>query len=114
MRTPRDRPEPATLPGQHAKIVALVVVSGIFNTALTLGRPPTDWSSPYQALLGVKIIFVAAMIALAIANRYGFVPNLTGDGAGALAAIRRGAIAEIALGAIVVSLVAVFGMLDPT
>jgi putative copper resistance protein D len=94
-------------------IVAVVVATGVLNTALTLGHPPTDWSSPYQALLGAKIILVGAMIAFAVANRYAFVPDLAGDRERAMAALRRGTIAETALGAIVVGLVAVFGMLDP-
>jgi putative copper export protein len=56
--------------------VALVLTSGVINTALILQRLPTDWSSPYQALLALKIILIAGMTGLAIVNRYIFVPRM--------------------------------------
>lgn len=46
-------------------VVALIVASGTFNTALVLGRWPTDLSSPYQALLDAKILAVVGMVGLA-------------------------------------------------
>jgi putative copper resistance protein D len=80
---------------------------------LVLRRWPTDWSSPYQAMLAIKIGLVATMTALATVNRYLFVPRVGEERARAITDIRRGTIAEIALGLAVVGLVAVFGMLDP-
>jgi putative copper resistance protein D len=50
--------------------VPLIVLTGIVNTALTLGAWPIDMSSPYQVLQGAKIIIVMMMIATAIFNRY--------------------------------------------
>lgn len=93
--------------------VALVIVSGIINTMLVLRRLPTDWSSPYQAQLAIKIALVAGMSLLAIVNRYVFVPRIRGDRARALSAIRLGAIAEVVLGIAVIALVAVLGVLEP-
>lgn len=92
--------------------VALVLVSGAINTALVLGRWPTDLSSPYEALLDVKLLCVAGMAGLAIANRYLVVPRL-GRRPAAEAALRRATLAEIALGFAVLALVGVFGLLDP-
>ncbi|MEJ0097847.1 MAG: CopD family protein [Bauldia sp.] len=94
-------------------VVALIVASGIVNTWLVLGRVPSDWSSPYQALLAVKIALVAVMVGLAVLNRYAFVPAMARDRSRAVRAIRWGTIAEVSLGVCVVALVAVFGMLDP-
>jgi len=93
--------------------VAMVIISGIVNTMLVLKHLPTDWSSPYQALLGLKIALVAGMSLLAIVNRYVLVPRIRHDQARALNAIRLGSIAEIILGIAVIALVAVFGMLEP-
>ena len=93
--------------------VALVLVSGVVNTALVLGRWPTDWNSPYQRLLILKIAAVALMIGLAVANRYLFVPAIAADGPRAIRVIRIASMAEIAIGIVVIGLVAVFGMLDP-
>lgn len=93
--------------------VAVVIVSGIVNTMLVLKHLPMDWSSPYQALLGLKIALVAGMGLLAIVNRYVLVPRIGHDQERALNTIRLGSIAEIVLGIAVIALVAVFGMLEP-
>ena len=93
--------------------VALVVATGIVNTALVLGRWPTNWSSPYQAMLAAKIAVVLAMIVLAAVNRYILVPEIAGGRDGAVRAIRLGAAAEIALGLCAIGLVSAFGMLEP-
>lgn len=90
--------------------VALVILSGVANTYLVLGHLPVDPSSPYQLLLGLKIGLVAAMAGLALANRYLFLPR---GSRGGRAALRRGAIAEIALSAGVLALVSVFATFDP-
>lgn len=96
----------------HA-VVALVLLSGAANTLLVLGHLPTDFTSPYQALLAAKIGLVGAMVCLALANRYFLVPRLARSGGEAESALRNGIFAEIALGLVVIGLVAVFGMLEP-
>jgi putative copper resistance protein D len=94
--------------------VALVIASGVINTVLVLGRWPTDWSSPYQVMLAIKIGLVAVMAGLAIINRYALVPRIAWHRSFAVPAIRLGTVAEITLGICVVGLVAVFGMLEPS
>ncbi|HWX04082.1 copper homeostasis membrane protein CopD [Collimonas sp.] len=93
--------------------VAGVLLSGVVNTMLVLGRWPTDWSSPYQLLLSLKILLTAAMVTLAIVNRYVQVPRMQSDARLAVAAIRRCTLIEIGLGMAVLALVSVFGMLEP-
>jgi putative copper resistance protein D len=94
--------------------VAGVLVTGALNTALVLGRLPTDPEAPYQMLLVAKILLTLAMVALAVDNRYHWVPRLKGESDGALGAIRVRTLVEIALGAAVLALVAILGLLEPT
>src|ERR1700724_1462554 len=56
--------------------VALVIATGIVNTALVLQRWPTDFTRTYQVLLVSEIAFVAAMTGLALVNRYLLVPRM--------------------------------------
>lgn len=93
--------------------VALVIISGVVNVMLILKRLPTDWSSPYQKLLAIKIALVAVMAVVAIVNRYVFVPWSGRNHSRALQALRLGSIAEIVIGIVVIGLVAVFGMMEP-
>jgi putative copper resistance protein D len=91
--------------------VALVLVSGIINTLLIVGSLPTDWSFAYQRLLSIKILLVGAMVAIAIVNRYIFVPRLGRDPS--LRALQGCVVAEVGLGLAVIGLVALFGTLQP-
>lgn len=92
--------------------VALVVLSGVANTLFVLGGLPTDPAIAYQRLLLIKVGLVAAMIAIAIVNRYVLVPRMhVARGAGRAIAILTWA--EIFLGAAVIALVAWFGSTDP-
>jgi copper resistance protein D len=93
-------------------IVAAIVATGIVNIALIGGHPPWPPDTPYRALLVAKILIVALMITIAAFNRYALVPRLQRKPA-ALAALRHTARAEVALGAVVVALVSVFGLLNP-
>jgi copper resistance protein D len=97
--------------GQFA--VAALVLTGLTNIALTSGRPPWPPSTPYRALLDLKILLVAAMVGLALMNRFVIVPRLAGRPHG-LAALRATSVAEATLGTLVVGLVSVFGLFDPT
>jgi putative copper resistance protein D len=92
--------------------VGFVIVSGMTNVALTIGGPPFPLSSPYRALLATKMAIVASLAALALLNRYVIVARW-GLSATALRALRTTSVIEIALGAVIVALVSVFGLLDP-
>ena len=92
-------------------VVAAVVATGIVNVALTSGLP---WppSTPYRLLLDFKIVIAAVMIGLAVANRYVLVPRLA-ESAASFAALRSLTLVNVGLGAAVVALVSVFGLMDP-
>ena len=93
--------------------VALVLLSGAINAGLILGRWPVDLASLYEALLDVKILAVAAMVVLALVNRYALVPRLGRHPDVALARLRWTTLAEVPLALAAIALVAVFGQLDP-
>jgi putative copper resistance protein D len=88
--------------------VALALVTGLINTWLLIGGPPTDLASPWQALLAAKIALVLLMVGLALANRYVLMPRRAREGS---APLYRSALAEMAIGAVVVGLVSVLGTL---
>lgn len=92
--------------------VTIVVLSGIANMFLILGKLPDDWTSQYQRLLVIKIALVLVMIAIAVANRYVFVPRMRRQ-PGSMRALAAGTIGEIAAGLAVLGLVAWFGMMEP-
>jgi putative copper resistance protein D len=93
--------------------VALVVATGVVNTALTLGVWPINFSSPYQSLLAVKIAIVATMIGIALFNRYVLTPRIKVEPRAALRALTIASLTEIALGLIALALVSVFAILAP-
>jgi putative copper resistance protein D len=94
--------------------VAGVIMTGIVNTLLTLGHAPWQPTSPYRALLMLKVLLVAFMVGLALTNRYLHVPRLAnGGGARTLKHLRRGTMMEICCSVTVLLLVSVFGVLNP-
>ena len=82
-------------------VVAAVIVSGVISSMLIVGGLPLDITSTYQLLLWIKIAVVAAMVGLAISNRYLFVPRLRSK-VGALNALIMGTIMELLLAAIAI------------
>ena len=92
--------------------MALALLSGAFNSLLILGPDGLLQLTPYSGLLLGKVLVVAAMVALALANRYLLVPRLRRQ-APALTLLRRATAAEIVLGVVAVALVATFSGLDP-
>jgi putative copper resistance protein D len=93
-------------------VVAALVLTGAVNVALVSGRPPFPPSTPYRALLDIKLVLVAAMIALALFNRFVVAPRLSPSGR-TLALLRATSTLEVTLGTIVVALVSLFALLDP-
>jgi putative copper resistance protein D len=94
--------------------VAGVLVTGTINTMLVLDGWPVHWQSQYQALLACKIGVTAVMVDLAVVNRYIWVPAINKDAGRSLDQIRNSTIVEIVLGISALSLVSVFGLLEPT
>lgn len=115
-RTPALRPDAVTAMQRFSFtghfVVAAIVATGFANIALTSGHAPLPPTTPYRALLIVKIGLVGVMIGLAIANRYVLVPRLRG-GAHAARPLRALSLVNVGLGAAVVALTSVFALFDP-
>jgi copper resistance protein D len=93
-------------------VVAVIVLTGVVNIALTSHHPPLPPTTSYRALLTAKLIIVAIMILLALFNRFVLAPRLKAS-ANALTTLRASSAAEVVLGCVVIALVSVFALLDP-
>jgi len=92
--------------------VALLVVTGAVNIALTSGHLRWPSTSAYDALLTTKLFLVASMIAMASINRAVLAPR-AGRSRAARNALGLFALVELGLATVVVGLVSYFGLLDP-
>jgi putative copper resistance protein D len=92
--------------------VVLILLSGAINISLTTHALPWPPSSPYRALLDVKIGVVLVMILIAIVNRYALLPRVEAGAEDGLN-LRRFVLLELGLALVAVALVSYFGLLDP-
>jgi copper resistance protein D len=101
-------------------VVALLFLSGAVNSWFLVGPAHIKQllTSPYGLLLDAKLVLFAAMLALAAANRYRFVPQLGaalargGAREMSLTVLRRSIILEAALALIVLAVVSLMGTLE--
>lgn len=93
-------------------VVALVLVTGALNTVLVLGALLPDATSPYGRLLLGKVALVAAMVWIAVWNRYVLVPNLRATPAAA-GSLHRLTALNVTIGGAVLLVSVVLGMTDP-
>ncbi len=93
--------------------VAVLLASGALNAWMILAPSGLDFSSLYAQLLAVKVVLAAAMVVLALVNRYRWVPRIRGTPDLALCEMRRNTILECAAGAAVLALVGLLGLLPP-
>jgi putative copper resistance protein D len=96
-------------------VVALVALTGMVNTALLVGSFDGLVDTPYGRLLLVKLALVAAMVAVALGNRFRLLPRVTGsmDRAPPLRALYRSVAVEQGLGLAILAVVAVLGTWPP-
>jgi copper resistance protein D len=98
--------------------VAVLIVSGAVNTWILVGSVHALLVTDYGRLLQLKIAAFVVMIGFAAVNRLWLTPRLA-DGAksggepGALAALKRNTLIEIALGLAIFAIVGVLGTLHP-
>jgi len=92
--------------------VALIVLTGVVNIALTSGFGVFAPTTLYRILLDAKLVVVATMVGLALFNRYVLAPQLTPDSR-TQRTLAQNCVAEMILGAMVIALVSLFGLLDP-
>lgn len=92
--------------------VAIALATGISNSWFVLRHAELNPTTPYQAMLLLKILLVCSMLVLALVNRYVFVPRIP-NGPG-IRQLRDGTIAEIVVSAAILTLVSVLGVLSPS
>jgi putative copper resistance protein D len=96
--------------------VALVALTGTVNSVLLVGSFEALLGTPYGRLLLVKIALFAAMVALALGNRFRLLPRLgdaSANSASTLRALLRSVAIEQMLGLAILAVVAVLGTWPP-
>jgi copper resistance protein D len=98
--------------------VAVLLLTGTINTWYLAGSIRALTETHYGHLLLVKIVLFLAMLALATVNRLWLTPALTAGGdetsaRHALQQLRRNVVIEIAVGAVILVVVAVLGVTPP-
>ncbi len=100
-------------------IVVTLIATGVANYWLIAGLPSIAAArAPYGALLLAKLALFSTMLGMAALNRYRLVPRLASEihsttTYGAVRALRRSLLAELAIGVVVLMAVALLGVLSP-
>ena len=95
--------------------VVLLVLTGLVNSVFLVGSVKALLATPYGKLLMVKVMLFAAMVCLALINRFRLVPSLRHAASAAvpLRGLFRSVVAEQALGLAILAVVAVLGTWEP-
>jgi copper resistance protein D len=98
--------------------VGTLLLTGIVNSWYLVGSPPAFVGTDYGRLLLLKIALFLAMVAVASVNRLRLTPRLVDDSNPAAVAragrqLRRNATAEASMGAVIIAIVALLGVLPP-
>lgn len=93
--------------------VAVLAVAGVINGVLILGGEEAHWSFGYIMLLTVKLLLAALMIALALTNRFGFLPGIAKGDENAARNLFATTVAELVLGAAILLVVGFLGLSAP-
>jgi putative copper resistance protein D len=92
--------------------VGILLASGLLNSWSLLNGPRDLIASDYGRVVTLKIGLFAAMVAIAAVNKFYLTPRLPKPDA--LRALQRNSVAEICLGLVVLTLVALLGTLPPS
>ncbi|HEY3776467.1 MAG TPA: CopD family protein [Rhizomicrobium sp.] len=93
--------------------VALLIVAGSINAWLILHGAPAGVSLAYAGLLAGKIVLASLMVALALSNRLGLLPELGKDPNASAASLISSTLAELILGLVIVLIVGFLGTMSP-
>lgn len=104
--------------GMGITAVAVLVGSGLLNSAFLVGSFTNLVQTPYGQLLLVKLGLFGGMLTLAVMNRYWLLPSLmrertNGQPAAALARLHLHVLGEQILGLLVVLIVSALGTMEP-
>jgi putative copper resistance protein D len=95
--------------------VGLVALTGLINSVFLVGSLQALGATPYGRLLLVKIGLFAAMVGLALINRFRLLPRLRDPATapGPLVALCRSVAVEQVLGFVILAVVAILGTWEP-
>ncbi len=93
--------------------VMLILVTGTINTALIFGHWPSPAQAGFSRWLFVKLVLVALMVALALANRFTLNPRLEAAWDQNHKPLALAASVELLLGTCVLILVNIFSAMNP-
>lgn len=94
--------------------VAVLLLSGAVNAWMILSPAGLNFTSLYLQLLLIKVALALSMVALAVINRYRWIPSIRGRRDLALCRIRRNTVLELWAGGAVLFLVGFLGLLSPS
>ncbi len=92
--------------------VGTLLVTGLVNCWYLLSGPSDLVATDYGRLVLLKIILFAAMVGIAVVNRFHLLPRLMAGGA--IRSLERNSIAEAGLGLCVLAVVATLGTMPPS
>jgi putative copper resistance protein D len=93
--------------------VFLLAAAGTINALAILRGPFATWSHTYLTVLAIKIMLAAAMMSLALANRFRLSPAIRAGESDSAIILRWSVQVELTLGAIIVFLASLLGLLSP-
>jgi putative copper resistance protein D len=106
--------------GMGYAAVATLIATGLVNSWVLVGSVSSLIQSTYGQLLMAKFAFFAAMLALAVANRFWLIPVLAAAGSSESrrsevwrSRLRNHVLAEQSLGLLVLLLVSILGTIRP-
>ncbi len=94
-------------------MLIMLIVSGLVLMLVQVGTVHNLITTPYGIRLALKLALVAGLLGLAARNNFTLTPSLQRGEAGAAASLRRSALVELALMALVTLLAASLTMTDP-
>jgi putative copper resistance protein D len=117
VQSPRDFPRLIALLRLFSRwgvvSVALLLAAGTANGVFILGVPGMPWNASYVVWLAIKIVLAAAMVALALTNRFAVLPGLVRGEREAGETIPLTVIAELSCAALIVLIVGFLGLTPP-
>jgi putative copper resistance protein D len=93
--------------------VSVLTASGLVNTWVLLGSVPNLWQTVYGRVLLVKISIFCVMVSIGAVNLLRLKPRLAAGDGGAVRRLGRNVTVEILLGMVVITVVALLGLLPP-
>jgi putative copper export protein len=90
------------------RVVALLIAAGASLLLMLIGSAAQFWASDYGRMMAIKLLAVAALLSLAAWNKLALTPRLLQGDARAMVKFRRSLLAEISLGALILSTTATF------